>query len=300
MPTKAPLVELAPAKINLTLRVLHRRRNGYHDIESLVAFAALHDRLMLYPEGPVALSVEGEFADACGPEPDNLVCKAAIALGRRVEGLKRGRFTLTKHLPVAAGIGGGSSDAAAALRLLGRYNDISANDPRLVIAARLTGADIPVCLDPRPRIMRGIGEMLSRPLQLPELPTLLVNPGIAVPTAGVFATYAESNVINRSHSHDDPAIALVEGAGAVSAEALIDALGRSVNDLEAPAAALYPVIGNVLGALRALPCKLARMSGSGATCFALFESAAAAAKAAAALRKHHPDWWIRETTLGAG
>lgn len=248
----------------------------------------------------MALSVEGEFADACGPEADNLVRKAVTALSRQIEPLKLGRFTLIKQLPVAAGLGGGSSDAAAALRLLARNNDLALDDPRLMAAARTTGADIPVCLDPRPRIMRGIGETLSGPLQLPELPALLVNPGIPVPTAGIFAAYADDGVMNSSPSQGDPASALVEGANPVSAEALIDALGRSANNLEASAIALCPVIGDVLGALRALPCKLARMSGSGATCFALFESPTIAIAAAAALKKHHRDWWIRETTLGAG
>lgn len=298
--SSAPLVELAPAKINLTLRVLRRRPDGYHNIESLVAFATLHDRLTLDADKPLALAVEGEFAPACGPETENLVHKAATALGRQVQHLKHGRFTLTKHLPVAAGLGGGSSDAAAALRLLARSNDLALDDPRLMAAARMTGADIPVCLDPRPRVMRGVGEILSRPLELPKLPALLVNPGIAVPTAGVFAAYADNNVMNSAPARDDPAIALAESAGPVSGEALMEALRLSANDLEAPAIALYPVIGDVLGALRALPCKLARMSGSGATCFALFESFATATTAATALKKHHPDWWIRETILGAG
>lgn len=300
MSSKAPLVELAPAKINLTLRVLGRRPDGYHDIESLVVFAALHDRLTFDADEKLALTVTGEFARACEPEADNLVRKAAAALSRQVDGLKLGRFALTKHLPVAAGLGGGSSDAAAALRLLARSNGLALDDPRLTAAARMTGADIPVCLDPRPRVMRGIGETLSGPLQLPALPALLVNPGIPVPTAAVFAACADSRVMNAPSSHDDPATLLIESTGPVSAKALTDALGRSANDLEAPAIALYPVIGDVLGALRALPCKLVRMSGSGSTCFALFESSAIATTAAAALKKHHRDWWIRETTLGAG
>jgi 4-diphosphocytidyl-2-C-methyl-D-erythritol kinase len=297
--SKAPFVELAPAKINLTLRVLCRRPDGYHDIESLVAFATLHDRLTLDADKPLALAVGGEFAGACGPETENLVHKAATALGGQVQHLKLGRFTLTKHLPVAAGLGGGSSDAAAALRLLARSNDLAIDDPRLTGAARMTGADIPVCLDPRARIMRGIGEILSRPFELPKLHALLVNPGIAVPTAGVFAAHANDSVMNSSPSREDPAISLVEGAGSISDATLMEALRLSANDLEAPAVALYPVIGDVLGALRALPCTLARMSGSGATCFALFNSFATATMAATALKKHHPDWWIRETTLGA-
>ncbi len=183
----AARVELAPAKVNLTLRVIGRRADGYHDIESLVVFAALGDELAFAPGRTLKLSVSGPTARAAGGLADNLVLKAARALAERVEGLKTGGFTLAKRLPVAAGLGGGSSDAAAALRLLARANRIALGDPRLHEAARATGADVPVCLDPRPRVMRGIGEILSAPLELPRLPAVLVNPGVAVPTKDVFA-----------------------------------------------------------------------------------------------------------------
>src|SRR6266436_2792294 len=185
--TAAARAEKAPAKVNLTLRVLGRRADGYHDIESLVAFAGVGDALTFTPGGALALAVGGPTAAAAGDVADNLVLKAARALAERVEGLKLGRFTLSKRLPVSAGLGGGSADAAAALRLLARANRMAPDDPRLLQAARATGADVPVCLDPRARLMRGIGDILSDPLDLPKLPAVLVNPGVAVPTRDVFA-----------------------------------------------------------------------------------------------------------------
>ena len=157
----AARAELAPAKVNLTLRVIGRRADGYHDIESLVVFAAVGDALTFTRGREMSLAVRGPTAAASGDLADNLVLKAARELAERVEGLKQGRFALAKRLPVAAGLGGGSADAGAALRLLARANRIALDDPRLMAAARATGADVPVCLDPRPRLMRGIGEILS-------------------------------------------------------------------------------------------------------------------------------------------
>ena len=183
----ALLVENAPAKVNLTLRVLGRRSDGYHDIESLVAFADFGDRLSFLRGDKLTLAVEGPSAAEAGGGDDNLVLKAARALAAQCPDLVLGAFSLDKRLPVAAGLGGGSSDAAAALRLLAKANRLPLDDPRLYAAARATGADVPVCLDPRPRIMRGIGEMLSAPLSLPPLPAVLVNPGVALATKAVFA-----------------------------------------------------------------------------------------------------------------
>ncbi len=181
------LIENAPAKVNLTLRIVGRRVDGYHELESLVAFAQVGDRLSYAPRGQLELSVRGPTAPAAGAIADNLVLRAARALADQVRGLETGRFVLSKHLPVAAGLGGGSADAAAALRLLARANRIARDDLRLMQAARLTGADVPVCLDCRPRVMRGIGEILSEPLDLPLLPVVLVNPNVALPTSQVFA-----------------------------------------------------------------------------------------------------------------
>ncbi len=182
-----PLVENAPAKINLTLRVVRRRDDGYHDIESLVAFADFGDTLSLSRGQELTLTVRGPSAAAAGEGADNLVLKAARALAERVPGLVLGAFELEKNLPAAAGLGGGSADAGAALRLLAQANGLARDDPRLYAAARATGADVPVCLDAQARVMRGIGDLLSAPLSLPPLPVVLVNPGVALSTKAVFA-----------------------------------------------------------------------------------------------------------------
>jgi 4-diphosphocytidyl-2-C-methyl-D-erythritol kinase len=287
--------ERAPAKINLTLRVVGRRADGYHELESLVVFAGIGDTLTLAPARALSLKVGGPTAAASGSIDDNLVLKASRALAARVEGLKLGRFTLTKRLPVAAGIGGGSSDAAAALRLIARANRIALDDPRLIEAARVSGADVPVCLVPRPRVMRGIGEILSDPLPLPKLAAVLVNPRVAVPTKDVFAALrAKLDMRGQAQGGAD-----FETRRRWKGSELIETLAGEPNDLEAPAIAIAPAIGEVLADLRALKgCRLARMSGSGATCFGLFATAPAAAAAARALRTKHPAWWVRATKLG--
>jgi 4-diphosphocytidyl-2-C-methyl-D-erythritol kinase len=280
--------EKAPAKVNLTLRVLGRRADGYHEIESLVAFAGVGDLLTFTPAAALTLAVSGPTAQAAGEVADNLVLKAARALAAQVAGLALGRFALSKRLPVAAGLGGGSADAAAALRLLARANGLALGDPRLMQAARATGADVPVCLEPRARLMRGIGDVLSAPLDLPRLPALLVNPSVAVATREVFAALSLPPV-----GRTEPAAAWAETA------ALLAEIAEGRNDLEAPAIELAPAIAEVLAVLRRLPgCRLARMSGSGATCFGLFESAAAASAAARTLRVGYPSWWVRATVLG--
>jgi len=290
------LVESAPAKVNLTLRVLGRRADGYHDLESLVTFADVADRLALTMGDALTLTVLGPGASQAGAEADNLVTKAARALAARVPGLRAGAFRLDKRLPVAAGLGGGSADAAAALRLLARANKLAPNDPRLHDAARATGADVPVCLDPRPRIMRGIGEILSAPLPLPRLHALLVNPGVAVATKLVFSGWKPSaNPIRAS----DTAANFAGLPNMQNKQELLRWLASEASDLETPAIALEPAIAEVLASLRAAAgCRLARMSGSGATCFALFSSAADSASAGKSLRIKFPDWWIVETVLG--
>jgi len=287
-----PFVENAPAKVNLSLRVLGRRDDGYHEIESLVAFADVGDFLSLTPGDELSLAVQGPHAAQAGEGAGNLVLKAAAALAARLPGMRTGAFWLDKQLPVAAGLGGGSADAAAALRALGRANDLAADDPRLYEAARVTGADVPVCLDPRPRVMRGIGEVLSAPLALPALPAVLVNPRIALATKAVFAGWAPS--VERYDACDPAVIARL-----TDREGLLQFLMRQPNDLEFSAIALAPDIAEVLHALRGLPGRgLARMSGSGATCFALFASAAKAIEAGNALRAKYPRWWVRATALG--
>jgi 4-diphosphocytidyl-2-C-methyl-D-erythritol kinase len=288
----ASLVEEAPAKVNLTLRVLGRRPDGYHEIESLVAFARIGDALSFAPGGELALTVRGPSAEAAGAAADNLVLKAARALADRVPTVGAGSFDLDKRLPVAAGLGGGSADAAAALRLLARANKLAADDPLLYAAARATGADVPVCLDPCPRLMRGIGEILSGPLKLPPLQGVLVNPGVALETKAVFARWKPAA------APPVPADLTVLTA-MTKRDQLLRFLLSQKNDLEAPAIALAPAIADVLLALQSQPqCELARMSGSGATCFAIFRSAADAIKAAEAVHAAHPDWWVRATALG--
>src|SRR4051812_21326037 len=176
----------APAKVNLTLHVLGRRPDGYHELESLVAFAGAADHLTFTPGEMLSLSVEGVRAEQAGPTENNLVIRAVRALQERRPGLKLGAFRLTKNLPAAAGIGGGSSDAAAALRLVAAANELAADDPDIRAAAAATGADIPVCLEPQARVMRGAGEEVGPPITLPPLFAVLVNSQVAVPTAEVF------------------------------------------------------------------------------------------------------------------
>jgi 4-diphosphocytidyl-2-C-methyl-D-erythritol kinase len=288
--------EFAFAKINLTLRVIGRRPDGYHELDSLVAFASLADQLSLVPGPALALTVRGRTADATGPDTDNLVLRAAHALIERCGRLQVGHFTLHKNLPVAAGLGGGSADAAAALRLLARINGLAPDDRRLMEAARAVGADVPVCLDPRPRRMRGIGETLSDPLDLPRLPALLVNPGVSVSTRDVFAALrAPSLTATASSEADAPADDVPRDR-----PSLLAYLAEHGNDLESPATALAPIIAETLAALRALPgCRLARMSGSGATCFALFDTAKAATIARNTLRRAKSEWWMQTTVLGS-
>jgi 4-diphosphocytidyl-2-C-methyl-D-erythritol kinase len=286
------LVEHAPAKVNLTLAVIGRRDDGYHTLDSLVVFAAIGDRLTFVPGAALALKVQGANATKAGPLDDNLVIKAARALQREMPDLKVGAFMLDKRLPVAAGLGGGSADAAAALRLLARANRLSLNDTRLYKIARTLGADVPVCVDPRPRRMRGIGERLSAPLAIPKLAAVLINPGVAVPTRDVFATLK----LQPGRAQKRPRrVDRLPG----EFDDFVDALAAQGNDLEPAALKLKPVIGRVLVALREQPgCRLARMSGSGATCFGLFASPRAASAAARRIKRSHPRWWAVATSLG--
>ncbi len=284
----ASLVEQAPAKINLTLRVLGRRADGYHELESLVAFADLADTLSLQPGLKTALDVSGPFAAASGKVSDNLVLKAVAALRQRKGALKAGGFHLEKNIPVAAGIGGGSADAAAALRLLARIIGLALDDPRLTSAALHVGADVPVCLDPRSRIMRGVGDLLSEPLDLPPLPAVLINPGVALATRDVFVKFSGTQGSKKYLAHV-PSIQ----------NALIEFLRGHGNDLTQAAIACAPVIADVLYALRALPAvRLTRMSGSGPTCFALFPSSGEAAAAAQRLKAERKDWWVYSGIIG--
>ena len=252
-----------------------RRPDGYHRLDSLAVFACVGDRLAARPAEGLALRIEGPFAAGLSVGEDNLVLRAARALAAAAGIAPKAALSLTKNLPPASGLGGGSADAAASLRLLGRLWGVSVADG---LAVGL-GADVPVCLLSRPARMGGIGEVLSAAPALPELGLCLVNPGVAVATASVFAA---------RRSPFSPPARLPEGWA--DAASLAADLARLGNDLEAPAIGLCPAIHAVLAVLEAAPgCLLARMSGSGATCFGLFADPAAAAHAAASLVR--PGWW---------
>jgi 4-diphosphocytidyl-2-C-methyl-D-erythritol kinase len=290
------LIEDGRAKVNLTLRVVGRRIDGYHDLESMVAFADCADRLSLTPGSKLNLKTTGPLARDCGETSDNLVFKAAQLLGERVPDLKLGDFTLDKVLPVAAGIGGGSADAAAALRLLGQLNGLAIDDPRLIEVARLTGADVPVCLASRACVMTGVGETLL-PLSVPTMPCVMVNPRIAVATREVFAALGLRNGELLVGATDVIQATAWPEQGA-SLEDWVEVLAAGSNDLEAPATRIQPVIGEVISALSATNgAWLARMSGSGATCFAIFENTAEARRAAQKIQLDHPQWWVHAGTL---
>ena len=290
------LSDIGRAKVNLSLRVVGRRTDGYHDLESVVAFADCADRLTLEVGGGLRLTCTGPRAAACGETADNLVLKAATLLAERVPGLKVGLFTVHKVLPVAAGIGGGSADAAAALRLLAQANGLARDDARLVEVALSTGADVPVCLQSRACDMTGVGETLL-PLDVPELPCVMVNPNVGVPTREVFAALGLRNgelLVGATDVIESPAW---PEKGASVAD-WVEALSLVPNDLEAPAKRIQPVIGEVLAALGAgSGALLTRMSGSGATCFALFSSAGDANAAAQVIEHNHPAWWVHAGTL---
>lgn len=267
----------APAKVNLYLHVTGRRADGYHLLDSIAVFPAVGDVLHAAPAEALSLTVTGPFGTTLAEEPDNLVLRAARALAARLPAPAPGaRLVLEKNLPVASGIGGGSADAAAALRLLAQLWNATVALPALALPL---GADVPVCLESRPARMGGIGETLGPAPMVPACGIVLVNPGVAVATPAVF----------RARTGDfSPAARLPAGWG--DATAMAADLARLRNDLEAPAITLCPLIAAVLAALRAVPtCLLARMSGSGATCFGLFADTASAVAAARALGR--PGWW---------
>jgi len=288
--TAAEITVAAPAKLNLYLRVVGRRPDGYHELDSLVAFAELGDVVRAAPSDDLTLTIDGPFADAlsrAGPPAGNLVLRAARALAQ-LTGVRAGaRLTLTKTLPVASGIGGGSADAAAALRALIALWGVEPDPAALHALALALGADVPVCLAGSACRLQGIGERLTRLETLPALPLLLVNPGRPLATRDVFGA--------RAGAFSTP----LETLPAIRDAATLAVLVRSGgNDLEAAARALLPVVAEILAALRAAPgCLAAAMSGSGATCFGLFDRAESAALAEAYLRTAQPAWWAAATTL---
>ncbi len=272
------ITEAAPAKVNLYLHVTGRRADGYHLLDSLAVFGPAMDTVRVVPAETLSLALDGPFGGALQAEPDNLVLRAARALAAVAGVPAQAALSLTKRLPVASGIGGGSADAAAALRALNALWRCGLDAAALAAVAAPLGADIPVCVASQPRRMQGVGEVLLPAPQLPRCGLLLVNPGVALPTPAVF----------KARTPGFTPVAVLPGAwpDAVSMAATLATLR---NDLEPPAIALCPMVATVLAALRDLPgCLMARMSGSGATCFGLFADAAAARDAAAVLPG---DWW---------
>jgi 4-diphosphocytidyl-2-C-methyl-D-erythritol kinase len=280
--------EPARAKVNLYLHVTGRRDDGYHLLDSLIVFAEAGDTLTARPAGALTLAVDGPFAAALRDEPDNLVLRAARALAAAT-GLARGAaLALTKTLPVASGIGGGSADAAAALRALCALWEVRPGRAALDAIAVKLGADVPVCLDGRPAFIGGVGEQRDAAPRLPPAGLVLVNPGIPLATPAVFRS--------RSGAFSPPGRFTSAPA---DARELASLLRDRRNDLTGPALGLVPAIGDVLAALEASPgCLLARMSGSGATCFGLYADRAIADVAAKALKKGR-GWWVQPTALAA-
>ncbi len=279
----------APAKLNLYLHVTGRRADGYHTLDSLVAFAGVHDTLSAAPADRLSLDVDGRFAAALPDPAENLILRAARALAAEAGMAPLAALRLTKRLPVAAGIGGGSADAAAALRALGELWAVAPDAGRLQAIAGRLGADVPVCLGGRAAFLGGIGELLEPAPTLPPAGLVLANPGLALDTAEVYRARA-GGFSPAARFQRPPA----------DAAALARLIEARHNDLQAPAISLMPAIREVLDDLAALPGTLvARMSGSGATCFALFADRRAADAAAAALGRARPGWWVAATDLVA-
>ncbi len=289
------LITLAPAKINLTLYVGPAKKNGRHPLDSLLVFAdaAAADRITAEEADTLQFAVIGPFADQCGDLNDNLVFKAAYALQTVLQTDRGARITLVKHLPVASGIGGGSADAGATLRLLNQLWGGPESYEHLISLGAQLGGDVPACILSQTLLMRGEGERLI-PAQLPApLPALLVNTGTPCSTAGVFKTFDDSGGGESFRETNPPKFK--------STTALLNWLGGTYNDLEAPAIVRHPEIAQTLATLKALPkARFVRMSGSGATCFALFDTLDQAKQAMAELKAEHPDWWCVATQLGAG
>lgn len=277
----------APAKINLALHVTGQRKDGYHLLDSLVVFAGIGDRLVFRTAPGLSLGASGPFGAGVPLDSTNLVIRAAELM--RSAALKAGQapsglaIQIEKYLPVAAGIGGGSSDAAATCRALAQLWGVPL--PGADLLATL-GADVPVCIDyERPQLMRGIGEKLQPLAPLPALNLLLVNPGFGLETAGIFDELARK---------DNPPMSALPDAGQ-GRGAFVRWLAAQRNDLEPVAVRLAPPVGEVIEEIASMEgCELARMSGSGATCFGIFADVEARDRAAGILRDENPEWWVAE------
>lgn len=286
----APVRLLAPAKVNLFLHVGPVAADAYHPLASLVAFADIGDSVTVRPAERLSLTVAGPFAQGLGDGDDNLILKALRALGQATGAVDPAvAVTLDKQLPIAAGLGGGSSDAGAALKGARDLLGLSLDDEALADIAASIGADGPMCLHARAAWAEDRGDRLTFEPRLPPLPALLVNPGVPSPTGAVYRAYDEG----RAGASDRP-----EPPVDWEVSSVVDWLSDQRNDLEAPAVGLQPAIGETLTEAARLPgVRLVRMSGSGATIFALFDTAEQAAEAARRLTADHPDWWVRTATL---
>jgi 4-diphosphocytidyl-2-C-methyl-D-erythritol kinase len=277
--------EAAPAKVNLFLHVADRRADGFHPLQSLAVFTDAGDRLRAENALSLSLEIDGPFAAGLSGEGNNLVLRAARALAAEAGTLAGAKLTLTKNLPVASGIGGGSADAAAALRALKSLWRIETENTAMLEIAGALGSDVPVCVPSGAAYMEGRGEILT-PVRVPRMSMLLVNPGVAVPTKEVFGAL---------QSRSGAAMVLPQDSFS-DAASVLQFLRTTRNDLEDPARRIQPVIGEVLSLLAAMTgVLLARMSGSGATCFALFPDDEACASAAQGLKAARPAWWVAPT-----
>jgi 4-diphosphocytidyl-2-C-methyl-D-erythritol kinase len=285
-----PLSALAPAKINLFLHVGPVDADGYHPLSSLIAFADVGDRVPVEPADRLSLTVTGPFGAGLAAEPDNLILRALRALGQATgTGEPPLRVTLDKRLPIAAGLGGGSSDAGAALKLARQALALDMDDVELEAVAGVIGADGPMCLRMRTAWAEGRGDVLTDEPRLPPLPAVLFNPGVPSPTGGVYRAY-DAGPVAAADRPEPPADWSIGG--------VIDWLLNQRNDLEAPAVAMTPAISDALRAVAATPdVALTRMSGSGATVFGLYPTVDAAEAAAALLADANPTAWVRSTRL---
>jgi 4-diphosphocytidyl-2-C-methyl-D-erythritol kinase len=279
--------EFAPAKVNLFLHVGGRRPDGYHELESLAVFASVGDELEIEQADALSLKLEGPFARALESEADNLVLRAARAFAQYAKVESKVRITLTKNLPVASGIGGGSSDAGANLRGLSRLFPGRLTLPQLWNIGHDLGSDVPVCVLPGCWWMAGRGERFASVSEIGTFDALLVNPRALVSTAQVYGALGERSGIGT----------IARPKRMTTMAALVGYLRGAQNDLEAPARQLCPAIGDALEAIAGTGALLARMSGSGATCFGIYPNAVSAEAAAASIAQAHPNWWLAPTTL---
>jgi 4-diphosphocytidyl-2-C-methyl-D-erythritol kinase len=290
--TGRPVQEIARAKVNLTLSILGRRPEGYHELDSLVAFAGIGDGIEFRPGEDPTVSVVGPFADVIVGR--NLASVALDACAAAEPRLTLGSVVIDKRLPVAAGLGGGSSDAAAVLRAVRAANPTYADSVDWTAIAAGLGADVTVCFENRPARMQGIGERVLPLSRLPAVPAVLVNPMVEVPADKTRSVYRALAAPPVSEVGSETPLPMFETPADVIAHAR-----RAANDLEPPACAVVPTIAEVMAALSELPgVALVRLSGSGPTVFALFHEVPAATAAAKALAARQPDWWVVATVIG--